>query len=681
MISTLLPQPQTRLKRIKAFQNAYLIFNPVTSGANADQELATIQSLLKPHLNLTVLTTTPERDAADLAKEAIASDADLIIAAGGDGTVSAAASAVVNTEIPLAVIPRGTANAFVNGLGLPNTLEEACIAILQGATRTIGTVKCNDQLMLLLAGIGFEAETVKAADRDLKNKFGMLAYVIAGLEQLQQPLHFEARLETEQQTITVPAIAITVASIAPPTSILAQGSGELRPDDDLFDITILSPTSTIDGLTSAIDLFTNGLVHSASDNPHIGYLRANKVTVTTDPPQQIALDGEMFGTTPATFEMLPQSLTVIMNYHEFIAEQQKLVGLPGVDIVHKDEHYDLVLNYFLPVNLLDILGEQLLEVSQATITLWHKVTIAANHTARALLEFIAQTFYRILWGLDRALEALLDSVKTGVTLLTQPSTSHASNPTRTPSLKRNSAALAGVRIAHKTIGRIRVKVPRLSSHAAYSDQIHLQLHQIEGIRSITINPVADSIVIYFDFKLPVAQMEQQILTAVAQASSGINSTTCSDDLAIAKATTTDPAQTSSDLHDRNPLSHLVQQASQQLQHWSDHAKHQVSQIVEKPIPLAAESVVGVAGAAAGFTIGEVVGASIGAFFGPPGVVAGAEAGAWLGQIAGGQGSRQISHELLHSDKSENNTPLDPAASEQQISRQENPGTHIPSQER
>ncbi len=533
MISTLLPQPQTRLKRIKAFQNAYLIFNPVTGGSNSDRELATIQSLLKPHLNLTVLMTTPERDAADLAKEAIAKNADLIIAAGGDGTVSAAASAIVNTEIPLAVIPRGTANAFVNGLGLPSTLEEACIAILQGATRTIGTVKCNDQLMLLLAGIGFEAETVQSADRELKNKFGMLAYVLAGLEQLQQPQHFEAQLETEQQTITVPAIAITVASIAPPTSILAQGSGELRPDDDLFDITILSPTSTIDGLASAIDLLTNGLVHSTSDNPHIGYLRANKVTVTTNPPQQIALDGEMFGTTPATFEMLPQSLTVVMDYHEFIAEQQKLVGLPGVDVVHKEEHHDLVLNYFLPVNLLAVLGEQLLEVSQATIALWYKITTAINHTTNALLEFIAQSFYRILWGVDRALEALLDSVKTGVNSPTEQSTRPASDRSPAPSLDQNSA-LTGVRIAHKTSGRIRVKIPRLSSQSGYSEQILLQLHQLKGIQSITINPVAASIVVYFDHQLSVAEMERQILTAVAQATE-IGSPNGSVGLAIAPA--------------------------------------------------------------------------------------------------------------------------------------------------
>ncbi|MER3436127.1 MAG: hypothetical protein C4288_22875, partial [Leptolyngbya sp. ERB_1_1] len=370
---------------------------------------------------------------------------------------------------------------------------------------------------------------------------------------------FEARLETEQQTITVPAIAITVASIAPPTSILAQGSGELRPDDELFDITILSPSSAVDSLTSAIDLFTNGLARKPSENENIGYLRANKVTVITDPPQQIALDGEMFGTTPVTFEMLPHSLTVVMDYRKFMAEQQKLVGVPGVDIEqkHQHKHHDLVLNYFVPVNLLDVVGEQLLEVSQATATLWHKLTSAITETGSALLEFINQSFYRILWGIDRALEALLDSGAAVVNLLTEQSAS------QTPSHQTASTDLAtGIRIAHKTSGRIRVKIPRSLTHSACLDQIRLQLHQIAGIQSITSNPVAASIVVYFDPKLPVAQMERQILNAVAQAGGA--------DQTITEATTIDSAQTFDRSHAHNPATKSVQKASKQLKHLGNH---------------------------------------------------------------------------------------------------------------
>ena len=493
MTSTLLPQPETRLKQVRVFQNAYLIFNPVTGGGSAERDLAAIRSLLEPHLNLKVCETTPDTDAADLAKVAIASHADLIIAAGGDGTVSAAASAIVNTGIPLAVIPRGTANAFVNGLNLPNTIESACIAILQGATRTIGTVRCNETFMLLLAGIGFEAETVQAANRELKDKFGMFAYVMAGLNQLQQAQNFEVCLETDQEIIRVDAIAITVACIAPPTSILAQGTGELRPDDDLFDITILSPTSGLEALTAAVDLFTNGLVQSPSENEHIGYLRTNKVTITTNPPQQIALDGEMFGTTPATFEMLPDSLVVVTDYNHFIAEQRNLVGLPGVDVVNKQAHEgEIILTKFLPVNLLDVLNEQFFEVSRATVNWWHTVTTALKQIGSALLECMTQALHQLVWAIEQAIAGLLPS---------EPSDD-------------NSALLS--QVVHRTIGRIRLKIPRLSRDRSYTDQLCLHLQRLSGIQNVTVNPLVASIAIEFDRSRPLAEMEQQILAAVGQ---------------------------------------------------------------------------------------------------------------------------------------------------------------------
>lgn len=517
MIATFLPQPKTRLKRMHPFQSACLIFNPVAGQGDADQALSTIQSLLEPHLNLKVCLTTPEIGPDVLVRQAIAEGAELIIAAGGDGTVSAAASAVVNTGIPLAVIPRGTANAFVNGLGLPNTLEKACIAILQGATRTVGTVKCNDRLMLLLAGIGFEAETVEAADRELKDKFGILAYILAGLQQLQSSAKFEARLETEQEVITVPAMAITVASIAPPTSILAQGTGEMRPDDGLFDITILSPVTALDTLTAAVQLFKNGLVRSTSESNHIGYLRVSRVTITTDPPQQIALDGEMFGTTPATFEVLPQSLRVVMDYNQAMAEQQKLVGLPGVQILDKDPDSfgEVVLNSFLPVNLTDVLSEQFFQVSQAAVNLWETLIAALKRMSRALLEWGKQAIYGLVESIDAATQFLSDFVQTALSELTgQHSSPKPDQALSSAGYAAQATSTFDVRVAHRINGRLRLKIPRLSTDPVYADQLQSHLKALAGIRDVYINPLAASIAVSFDSQCP--DLEQQIFTTAGQ---------------------------------------------------------------------------------------------------------------------------------------------------------------------
>jgi diacylglycerol kinase (ATP) len=90
----------------------HLIFNPVSGQGNPDQDLALIRSLLEPQVQVKVVFTEEHEDPADQAKAAIAAGAELIMASGGDGTISAVAGSLVETDIPLGVIPRGTANAF-----------------------------------------------------------------------------------------------------------------------------------------------------------------------------------------------------------------------------------------------------------------------------------------------------------------------------------------------------------------------------------------------------------------------------------------------------------------------------------------------------------------------------------------------------------------------------------------
>lgn len=195
---------------------ACLIFNPVAGQNDPEQDLTMIRAHLEPELSLGIRFTTPEMDADTIASEAITKGASSIIVSGGDGTLSATAAALVGTNIPLGVIPRGTANAFAATLGLPNTIEAACKMILGGATRVVDAARCNGLPMVLLAGIGFEAETIERADRQAKNRFGLLAYVIAGIQQLRKLESFEAEIEIEDKVISVTAAAVTVANAAPP---------------------------------------------------------------------------------------------------------------------------------------------------------------------------------------------------------------------------------------------------------------------------------------------------------------------------------------------------------------------------------------------------------------------------------------------------------------------------------
>uniref|UniRef100_UPI00286DDAB1 YegS/Rv2252/BmrU family lipid kinase n=1 Tax=Chamaesiphon sp. VAR_48_metabat_403 TaxID=2964700 RepID=UPI00286DDAB1 len=272
----------------------------------------------------------------ELAKAAIERGAEAIIASGGDGTLSAVAAALMSTNIPLGIISRGTANAFANALDLPTTIPESCESIVGGYTQTVDMARCNGLPMVLLAGIGFEAETVNLADRNAKNRFGMLAYILAGLKQIGNLEQFEVEIELEDKTISVSAAAITIANAAPATSILAQGGSEVVFDDGMLDLTIVAPATPLVAIATAFELLSSTLRGMASQREDVGFLRAKNFKVTANPPQKVVLDGEVIGTTPIEVECIPGGLTVFAPLVEEIQPVEKLEGLPNLKIDLKE---------------------------------------------------------------------------------------------------------------------------------------------------------------------------------------------------------------------------------------------------------------------------------------------------------------------------------------------------------
>jgi YegS/Rv2252/BmrU family lipid kinase len=316
-------------------RSACLIFNPVAGQGDAEQDLERIRAILEPEIDLDIRFTTETEDADVLALAAVERGVDAVIASGGDGTLSAAAAALVGTKIPLGIISRGTANAFASALDLPDTIESACEVILAGFTRQVDAAYCNGKPMVLLAGIGFEAETVEKADRESKNRFGMLAYVLAGLKQLREMENFDVEIETEDRIISVSAAAITVANAAPPTSVLAQGPSGVVVDDGMLDITIVSPVNKAGAIAATYHLLQTALNGNPAERNDIGYLRTQRVKITTTPEQKVAVDGELVGTTPIEVECVPQGLTLFAPIVKEDGPEEKLEGLPNLVVQPK----------------------------------------------------------------------------------------------------------------------------------------------------------------------------------------------------------------------------------------------------------------------------------------------------------------------------------------------------------
>ena len=295
---------------------AVIIANPVSGTKMWQDKEHLIVARLSAYYDLEVLTTTKDIDGIELAKQAIKDKPDIIIACGGDGTVTEVANVLVNTQCKLGIIPMGTANALAHVLmGISSKIipvEQACDLIIDGQTQTIDTAYCNDELMLLLAGIGYEQSMVEKADRDSKNESGQLAYLSgffqAFSEQKAQTLYVTL---DDNQMQEVNTNSFIVANAAPFTTLLAQGGGQPDHEDGLLDINWLLPSdeNTTRVLSIAELMFSSiTQTHLAISSHHTN---AKKVTITADEEIKYVLDGEIKTADTLTITVDPASLNVI----------------------------------------------------------------------------------------------------------------------------------------------------------------------------------------------------------------------------------------------------------------------------------------------------------------------------------------------------------------------------------
>jgi YegS/Rv2252/BmrU family lipid kinase len=250
--------------------------------------------------------------------EAMKQRPDLVVAAGGDGTVSSCATAVRGTESTLAIVAGGTANSIARALGIPTDLEEACELVSRGDVRAIdvadvryGRALVKSRSMLLMASLGLHANAIMGASREAKRRYGAFAYLAATLDQLARPEPFDVELETEAERMRCRATAITVANVAPPYSVWAQGTAELRDDDGKLDVTVVEADSTVELISTGAHLLRTVATGEDATNEAVKSFRCTRIRIVTTPPQRLMVDGDASSTSPVEIAVVPRSLHII----------------------------------------------------------------------------------------------------------------------------------------------------------------------------------------------------------------------------------------------------------------------------------------------------------------------------------------------------------------------------------
>lgn len=252
--------------------------------------------------------TQASGDARRFAEKAVAEGVDVVAAYGGDGSVMEVAQGLMGTEVPLAILPGGTANLMSVELGIPRDLAKAAHVACSDTSvvRQVDMGEAGEKKFMLRVGIGFPAEKVILADRDLKDKYGLAAYTIAAFKamDLSQEVAYTLNLDGEQ--IEVDGVGCRVDN----SSNIGVPGVSLIPDADVSDgyFNVL--------VWRDIDLSTSSVAASIRNKETVADLyhhwRAKEITIETDQPQPIQGDGEVWGPTPISIKVLPGAMRVLV---------------------------------------------------------------------------------------------------------------------------------------------------------------------------------------------------------------------------------------------------------------------------------------------------------------------------------------------------------------------------------
>ncbi|PZQ18011.1 MAG: lipid kinase [Ancylobacter novellus] len=236
-----------------------------------------------------------------------ADEIDLVVAAGGDGTLNAAAPGLLEISRPLGVLPVGTANDLARTLGLPVDLDAAMDVVAEGATRRIDLGLVNDTPFFNVASLGLSVELAEALTGDLKKRFGKLGYAIAAVRTLSKAKPFRAEIVSEGRKVRSLTLQVAVGN-----GKFYGGGNQVYEaavvDDGVLDLYSLEFTRAW-RLVLMLKALRFGQHGSWRE---IRNMRGADFEIRTRRPRPVNADGEIVTETPARFRILPRALEVIV---------------------------------------------------------------------------------------------------------------------------------------------------------------------------------------------------------------------------------------------------------------------------------------------------------------------------------------------------------------------------------
>ncbi|WJY27410.1 MULTISPECIES: diacylglycerol kinase [Sporosarcina] len=301
-------------------KRARIIYNPTAGREAFRKNLAEVLIRLEQAgYEASAHATTCEGDATTAAAAAVERGFDLIIAAGGDGTLNEVVAGIsgYDNRPPIGLIPMGTTNDFARALRIPRDIDKALDIILEDKKIPVDVGKMNDRFFINIAGGGRMTELTYEVPSRLKTMLGQLAYYLKGIEMLPSIHASRVKIEYDGEVFDDEAMLFLVGltnsvggfeKLAPESSI----------NDGKFTVLILKKCN----IAEFIRVVTLAVRGEHLNDPLVISRKAQSVKVTSEEEVLINLDGEYGGKTPAVFENLSCHIEMCVPFDQ-LREQDR----------------------------------------------------------------------------------------------------------------------------------------------------------------------------------------------------------------------------------------------------------------------------------------------------------------------------------------------------------------------
>ncbi|PZR57081.1 MAG: lipid kinase [Candidatus Meridianibacter frigidus] len=253
-----------------------------------------------------VLVEEPMSDANEMRSAMVQrrADADAVVVGGGDGSVITAIPGLLESGLPLGILPLGTFNDLARTLAIPAAIEEAVEIIAAQTKRVVDVGHVNDAYFINEASLGISTRIAHAQTSEVKKKFGLLSILSTTLATLRYTRPFHVALEYEGKKETFRTLQLTIANSHHFGGFITNKDAAI--DDGFLDLYSLEVSNAF----QMLQLLAPIIRGDVSASKRVRARRAKQFRVTSTRPRPIFADGEPAGETPAEFTVLPKALTV-----------------------------------------------------------------------------------------------------------------------------------------------------------------------------------------------------------------------------------------------------------------------------------------------------------------------------------------------------------------------------------